>query len=235
MTPGTANQGAPSEREEIEMLIPWLVSGRISAADRARVETFATRHPELRRQIEIAREEAAETVAGNEAIAGPSRAAFDKLMASVAANPKPVSLSARAGGAADGLIERIGGWLSGLGRPQLASLAGAAALLIAVQAGTIAYLASGSGSSYETASGPGGGVVPDGTYALVTFHANAPVGDVLKLLSSTGFQIVEGPRSGGYYRIRLAATKLDPAAAEAAIAKLKAASGLVQLALPAPQ
>ncbi len=236
MTPGTASQGAPSEREEIEMLIPWLVTGRISAADRTRVEAFAARHPEVRRQIEIARDEMGETIAGNEAISGPSRAAFDKLMASVAANPKPVPLSAQVGGAASGLIERIGGWLAGLGRPQLASLAGAAALLIAVQAGTIAYMARGTGgSTYETASGPGGGVIPEGTYALVAFKADAPVGDVLKLLSSTGFQIVEGPRSGGYYRIRLAPTRLDQAATEAAIGKLKAATSLVQLALPAPQ
>lgn len=235
MTPGNANERPPSEREEIEMLIPWLVTGRIAASDRARVEAYAARHPELRRQIEIAREEAAETVAGNEAIAGPSRAAFDRLMASVAADPRPTSLSVRVAGTAGGLIERFGDWLSGLGRPQLASLAGAAALLIAVQAGTIAYLASGTGSTYSTASGPGRSSVLEGTFALVSFRAEAPVGDVLRLLSSTGYQIVEGPRAGGLYRIRLSPSRLDQAALDEAIGKLKSATALVLFAAPAPQ
>ena len=46
-----------SEADEIAALLPWYVSGKISAADKARVDTHAKAHPEVLNHIALARDE----------------------------------------------------------------------------------------------------------------------------------------------------------------------------------
>ena len=43
------------EREEIEMLLPWYVTGRLDRADRARVEGYLARHPDVAAQLDLVR------------------------------------------------------------------------------------------------------------------------------------------------------------------------------------
>ena len=70
-----------SEREEIEMLLPWFVTGRLDAADKAKVEAFLAREPAMRRQLDLIREEQGETIAANEAVALPRGVSVAKGMA----------------------------------------------------------------------------------------------------------------------------------------------------------
>ena len=64
----TETQEKFSEREEIEILLPWYVTGRLDAAETARVAAYIERHPDVRSQLGLVREEQTATVAGNEEI-----------------------------------------------------------------------------------------------------------------------------------------------------------------------
>ena len=59
---------AAAEREEIEMLLPWYVSGRLDADDRARVERHLARDASLRLQLDLIGAERQEAIAANEAL-----------------------------------------------------------------------------------------------------------------------------------------------------------------------
>ena len=44
------------EREEIEALLPWFVTGKLAEAERVRVELYLAEHPDVARQVALARE-----------------------------------------------------------------------------------------------------------------------------------------------------------------------------------
>ena len=64
----TETERAFSEREQIEMLLPWYVGGSLDATDRDRVERYLAHHPDLRRQLDLIRQERRETIQANEAL-----------------------------------------------------------------------------------------------------------------------------------------------------------------------
>lgn len=221
-----------SEADDIAALLPWYVSGKISAADKARVDAYAKLHPEVLDHITLARDEADIVFGENAAIHAP-RDAIVRLQKSLANAP-----SARLHAVQAGVVDRIGGWLSALAPRQLAYAGVAAALAIAVQAASIGSLLSNQPSStgYQTASGPGG-ELSKGTFALVAFQPAAPQSTVTAFLASNNFIIVDGPKTGGIYRLRVSETALTQADIDAAIAKLKARGDLVSFvsaAGPAP-
>jgi anti-sigma factor RsiW len=215
-----------TEREEIELLIPWYITGRLGDADRARVERWLDAHPAERRLVDVAREEADADFAANEAVPLPGRHVLDGLMKTIEADPKR-----RMGMAAGSLWQRCIGWIGDL-EPRTLALAGVtAALLILAQAASIGTLVMQRGTNgYTTASGPKGGETDLGTFALVSFAPAAPAEAITKLLAEAGAEIVEGPKAGGLYRVRIASGKLDDTAASAALEKLKSRTDLVAFA-----
>src|SRR5262245_62093995 len=74
-----------SEREEIEMLLPWYVTGKLDPSDHAKVEAYLAAHPDVARQLDLVRAERHETVAANEALGWPSAGATERLMAGLPA------------------------------------------------------------------------------------------------------------------------------------------------------
>jgi hypothetical protein len=221
------------EREEIETLLPWFVTDKLGTADRQRVERYLRDHPEMQRQVALAREESTETIAGAESFGMPSRASFDKLMAQVAAQPKRRSVGVLE--AMTPFLERIADFITGLSRPQIGAMAAAAALVVAVQAASLVYLATGSSPSqtYETASGGGDPKADQGTFALVSFRPTATAAEVTAALAELNVQIVAGPRAGGIWRVRLSPEVLAQEQAEARLAALRAKNtviGFVSLA-----
>ena len=218
-----------SEADEIAALLPWYVSGKISAADKTRVDAYVSAHPEVRDHIALAREEADAVFAVNQDIAVP-RAALDRLRASIASSP-----SARLHSVQASVLDRLGVFLGGLTPRQLAYAGVAAALAIAVQAASIGALMQGqSGGGYKTASGSKV-EAGAGTFALVAFQPAAPAGTLSAFLAESKFTIVEGPKAGGLFRVRVSDTALSAADADAALAKLKARSDLVAFASAATQ
>lgn len=218
-----------SEADEFEAFLPWYVSGKISTADKAKVEAYLAKHPEVRSHVAMARDEADNVFAANAQIEAP-RDALDKLRASIASSP-----SARLHSVKASLIDKLGLFLSGLAPRQLAYAGISAALAIAVLGGSLGSLKSGGqGAGYQTAAGPGASAAK-GTFALVAFQPAAPAGALSAFLAENKLAIVEGPKAGGVFRVRLSDEALSKEATEAAIAKLKGRADLVSFASSAAE
>ena len=217
-----------SEADEIAALLPWYVTGKISAEDRAKVDAYAERHPEVRKHLVLARDEADVTFAVNQEIA-PPKAGLDKLKASLASSPVVRLKSAQAS-----LLDRVGTWLGGFSPRQLAYAGVAAALAIVVQSASIGSLMlQRAGPGYQVANGPSV-EAGKGTFALVSFQPAAPAGTLSAFLADNKFMITEGPKAGGVFVVRVSDQMLSKDAAEAAVAKLKARTDLISFASAAP-
>lgn len=223
----------PTEREEIEMLLPWYVTGRISAADAARVDAYVRQHPDFARHIETARDERAAAIAVSEAQGVPSARATDPLFERIAVEPMPVSHSVRQKSAS--LLSAISGFFANPSPVAVRYAAIAAAVVVLVQAAALGHLMTGGGEErggFRTASGPES-AEKDGTFVLVGFADNASIGQIAALLDGVGGRIADGPLKGGLYRVRLAKPEGGGDVQGAtAIAALKNRKDLVRIVLP---
>ena len=215
-----------SERDEIEALLPWYVSGRLDAHSRARVEQYLKLHPETSAHLALVREESDATIAANEAISPPGAKALERLRASVAATPRRQPLSA----VLKQLSTRFSDWLAGLAPPQLALAVAMAALLIALQAAAIGALIMerASQSSYQTAGGEL--TTGESIELIVGFSETATIGGITALLKRLDAVVADGPKSG-LYRLRLPASAQEDKGLQAAIEALQQ-SGVVTVVLP---
>jgi anti-sigma factor RsiW len=213
------------EREEIEMLLPWYVTGRLDAADLAKMEAYLAAHPEVARQLDLARTERDETVAANEALGLPSAGATARLMASLpAARPGWAAMRALRGG-----LQQVGDLLAAPTANAVRWAALAAAVLIAVQGIAIVSLLNERAGTYQTASGGQSG---DGIALLVTFADDAKATAISQLLTDLDGSIVDGPKAGGVYKIRLRTEDRSPAGREVLMRRLAERRDIVRAVLP---
>jgi hypothetical protein len=198
-----------TERRDIEALLPWHAAGTLSRRDAQRVEAALNEDRDLARQFELVREEHGETIHLNETLGAPSARAMERLLAGIEAEGakgrKRQSFN---------LAAFIGERLSMFSPRTLAWSAVTAALAIVLQAGLLANLyinepGSEVPSAYKTASAPTRSLGPVGSYALIGFSPQASAADVTKFLEAHKASIVEGPKPGGLYRIRVSATALS--------------------------
>jgi hypothetical protein len=225
-----------NERESIEAMLPWYARGQLGADDERKVEAYLADHPEIADQLALIEEERGETTLLNEARGVPSPGALDRLMDSIeaheAANPSLASTK-----------KAVWGWASRLvGAPVPARLqwvvAAAAILIIAqgVSLGVLLISGSPQEPGYETASGPARSVSHDvvgGTYALVQFADEAKAADINGLLTEMGFTVVEGPKPGGVYKIRISDKNLDIAERDTILKELQAKERVISFVMPA--
>jgi anti-sigma factor RsiW len=213
------------EREEVEMLLPWYVTGRLDAADLAKMEAYLAAHPEVARQLDLARTERDETVAANEALGLPSAGATARLMASLpAARPGWAAMRALRGG-----LQQVGDLLAAPTANAVRWAALAAAVLIAVQGIAIVSLLNERAGTYQTASGGQSG---DGIALLVTFADDAKATAISQLLTDLDGSIVDGPKAGGVYKIRLRTEDRSTAGREALMRRLAGRRDIVRAVLP---
>jgi hypothetical protein len=227
-----------NEREEIETLLPWHAAGTLGRRDADRVERALSHDPELAQRFALVRDEFAETIHLNETLGAPSARAMDRLFSAIdaegsSARRRPLSFD-------------LGGWIAGfLGQfsPRtLAWSATAAALAIVVQAGVLAgmFLTEQKGASqYQTASyeesRPATTHRSDaapGTFVLIRFNPNANVSEITRFFGVNKTSMVEGPRAGGLYRLRVSDAPLSPEETEQVIAKLAADKDVVAFIVP---
>lgn len=219
------------KRVEIEALLPFYANGRISAADKMRVETALASDPEMARRLEIIREDMAETILLNESLGGPSPRAFDRLMAGLDAEPRRMTLGAQTRG---GVLAWLGTWLAAQ-PPRRLAYAGAAALaLIAIQGAALTgyVLRSGGTGSFQTASAPG--VQSSDRYVLLSFASDAKAGDIAAFFKRYDASVVDGPRANGFFKVRVGSAQLTPAQVDAIAARMKAEAAIVSFVAPAP-
>jgi hypothetical protein len=229
MAMSTTNQ-MPTEREDIEMLLPWYVTGKLVAPDRARVEAWLKRDPDLARQVDLIRAEQSETQRSSEALRAPASLTVERTMAMLQGS----------GGASavTGLLGRIRDFFVMPSAGPVRWAAAAAGAIMLVQAGAVGYLVSErQGPSYGTASGgPSGGqnATPPGTYALVRFSDSATAATIAASLADLGMSIVDGPRQGGLFRVRIGAADMSEKDRDGRIEALRGRPGFVVLATPSP-
>jgi hypothetical protein len=220
---------------KIEMLLPWHAAGTLNSRDTEEVEKALAQNQELARRFAVVREEMAETVLLNEALGAPSARAMENLFKAIDKERKAVRSRPASG---------VGAWLADLFTPRalvsraLVFSASGAALIMVLQAGIITEMVladrRGGGAAFETASAPISATrgIEIGSYALVRFAPQANIADITKFLDSHGALIVEGPRPGGLYRVRMTRTRLAADELPRAVKEFQSASNLVSFAAP---
>jgi hypothetical protein len=207
----------PPGREEIEALLPWHAAGTLNRRDSARVEEALAHDPELARRYELVREELGETIHLNESLGPPSARAMERLMSVIDAEPA----RRRTPGALD-LRTRFAAFISALSPRTLAWSASGAILAIILQAGLLAglWITERTGPGYETAS-YGRTAAQPGTFAIVRFAPQASAADITRLLEENKITVVDGPKPGGLYRVRVADTRLSKDELDRIISRLQ--------------
>lgn len=200
-----------TERRDIEALLPWHAAGTLSRRDAQRVETALEQDQDLARQFELVREELGETIHLNETLGAPSARAMERLLAGIEAEGARTRRR-RSFDFASFIAER----LTLFSPRMLAWSALTAVLAIVLQAGLLAGLYLNEPGSevpapYRTASAPTRSLGPVGSYALIGFAPQASAADVTKFLEDHKATVVDGPKPGGLYRIRLSMSTLPKA------------------------
>jgi hypothetical protein len=218
---------------DLEELLPWHAAGTLDAHEAAEVERALAADPELARRFALVREELTETILLNESLGAPSARAMETLFRAIDQDRKVVRRAA----ASPSLGARIAEFFS----PRtLAWAASAAAVIVMLQAGVIARLAlqehddaaQTAAASFETASAPVTRGLEIGSYALVRFAPQASMTDVNKFLDSRDAAIVDGPKPGGIYRVRVAHGALSRQELGRLVKEIEAAKNIVSFAAP---
>lgn len=218
------------EPAELESLLPWHAAGRLSRRDAARVEDALASDAELERQFAVIREELDETIRLNETLGAPSPRAFERLMADIEAEAARAPRRFFSFDLAGWLAERLS-----LASPRaLAWSAAAAALAIALQAGLLVgmFVGEGGQGTFQTASYTQDAARPEGAYALIAFVPQATAADITKFLETHKATVIDGPRAGGLYKVRLAVTGLPKEELGRLVRTMQDEKSLIRFAAP---
>jgi anti-sigma factor RsiW len=224
MNKETKREETTAKREEVEKLLPFYVTGRLDHADAEEIGDYVERHPDVAKQLDLARAERDSAVAANAIYANRPVRSFDRVAAMIG---KSAAQPARA--APRGLD-----WIDGIKRlfampssPALRFVGAAAAIVIILQAATIATLVVERYSGIFIKAGVGNGTVDAGTTAVVRFADDATTAAITDALSSLGVRIVDGPRGGRLFTVRLGPKDMGEGERERLIAALKARNDVV--------
>jgi hypothetical protein len=203
--------------DDVEALLPWHAVRRLEGDDARRIEEALGRDPELARRFALVTEERDETIALNEALGAPSPRTRDRLFERIeAASP---ARSARRAAAARGWLDAL---IDALSPRALAFATAALAIVALVQAGALTTLlvSDGAGERYGTASGPQAG--DNAAFVLVAFAPQATAAQIEAFLERSRAVIVDGPRPGGLFRLRVGDRRVSGDELERLVASLRA-------------
>jgi hypothetical protein len=217
----SGNAAEDVERREIEMLLPWYVAGTLGCSDHQKVERYLAADPSMAAQLELIRGEREEVVCANEALVLPSDGALDRLMGSI--------LDERSSAVQRARPRLIGDFMGAFKGSGLRWAALTAAVLLIVQAVTIASLLMRERGVYQAASGQ---AATDGVFALIVFADDAKAQAIAQMLAEFDANIVDGPKPGGVYKIRLRARDGSQLTEEAQLRRLAERRDLVRIVLP---
>jgi hypothetical protein len=219
-----------NERRDIEALLPWHAAGTLSRRDAQRVDEALEHDEDLAQQFALVREELAETIHLNETLGAPSSRAMERLLAGIEADARPRKQRFD-------LAAFIAERLSMFSPRTLAWSAAAAVLAIVLQAGLLAGLyvggdRSGGGGSMQLSSYETHIPLAPGSYALIAFAPQASAADVTKFLESHKVSVVDGPRPGGFYTVRVSVTALPKAELARIVKQMQDDNKVVRFASP---
>ena len=217
MQPPSTNVNS-TEAAETEAMLPWLVTGRLTAAERARITAYIDAFPAVAPLVNMAREERISCIIENEALAGPSREALDRLMAAVAVTPQPQRFKAPS---ISDAWQRLTALLAHLSPNAIGLASSAAAIVMIVQAIAIGTLLPTEGAKFKTAFDTNVTATAGGLEMLVSFQPGATAKDLNSTLNEFNAVIIDGPKSG-LYRLRVGSGKVSSDVAARTTVNLKA-------------
>lgn len=216
------------KRAELELLLPFYANGRISAADRTRIEAALADDADLAQRLDIIRDDMAETTLLNESLGAPSPGALDRLMAGVDAEPRRFGLVATAKG---GFVSWLGGLLASQPPRRLAYAGAVACAVIAIQGVALTSIALRENTGFETASAPS---QSSERYVLLSFASEARAGDIASFFKRFDASVVDGPRANGFFKVRVGDASLTQAQVDAIAARMKSEAAIVRFVAPSP-
>ncbi len=215
---------------DLEELLPWHAAGTLDANEAAEVERALAADPELARRFALVREELTETILLNESLGAPSARAMETLFRAIDQDRRVVRRAAAS--------PSLGARIAELFSPRVMAWGAAAAVVVVVlQAGVITRMAlqqDAGPKEYATASyepAPVTRGMSIGSYALVQFAPQASMADVNKFLDSRHAAIVDGPKPGGLYRVRVAEGSVSREELGRLIKEMEAAKSIVTFAV----
>jgi hypothetical protein len=105
-------------------------------------------------------------------------------------------------------------------------------LLIMIQAGAIYMLARNPSDGQYREATESSGPVSQGTLLLVQFAENASLTDITALLQDLNMTIVDGPKAGGLFKLRIGLNNLTPEERNKRMNSLSARKDLVLFVSP---
>ena len=219
-----------TKREEVEKLLPFYVTGRIDHADAEEIGDYLERHPDVAKQLDLARAERDSAVVANAVYADRPVHSFDRVAAMIG---KEAARPARAASRGANWIDRIKRLFAMPSSPALGLLGTAAAIVIVLQAATIGSLVVAHYRGIFNVAG-NNGVVDAGTTVVVRFADDATTAAIADALSGLDVKIIDGPSGGRLFTVRLGPKNMGAGERERLIAALKARSDVVVVVMPTP-
>jgi hypothetical protein len=225
MSEDTKHESA--RRDEIEMMLPFYVTGQLDHAEANEIDDYLKHHPDVARQLDLIRAERESAAAGNVIYASRPARSFDRVAAMIGKAP---AQPARAAGSPLDWIKRLFAMPSS---PTLGFVGAAAAIVILLQAATIGTLVV---AQYPGIFGIAGGneTVDAGATVVVRFADDASAAAIADVLSGLGVKIIDGPRGGRLFTVRLGPKTMNESERERLIAALKARSDLIVFVTQTP-
>lgn len=213
----------PLEPQDVEELLPWYVTGRVSREEARGVEAALKTMPDLAGKLAQVQREREAVARASETVESAPPETLQRLLQQVETTrqwrvPKIES-------------HGEGGWLkAAMGHNAVWQTALAAACVAIVALGVQLYnVPAGDNASvgFKVASNINGA---DGATLLVTFQPGATAGDIGTLLIGLNAKIVDGPKPGGAFTVALPSSQASDV--EAATSSLLARKDLVAAVLP---
>ena len=205
----------PLEPQDVEELLPWYVTGRVSREEARGIEAALKTMPDLAGKLAQVQREREAVARASETVESAPPETLQRLLQQVETTrqwrvPKIESHS------------EAGGWIrAAMGRNAVWQTALAAACVAIVALGVQLYNVP-AGGQFKVATNING---TGGATLLVTFQPAATAGDIATLLTGLSAKIVDGPKPGGTYVVELPSDQASDV--EAATSNLLARKDLV--------
>jgi hypothetical protein len=221
------SEDTKARRDEVEMMLPFYVTGQLDQAEANEIDDYLKHHPDVASQLDLVRAERESTAAGNAIYASRPARSFDRVAAMIG---KTSAQPARAAGSPLDWIKRLFAMPSS---PAFGFVGAAAAIVILLQAATIGTLVVAHYPGIFTSAG-GNGTVDAGTTVVVRFADDASAAAIADALSALGVKIVDGPRGGKLFTVRIGPKAMSESERERLVAALKARSDLIVFVTQTP-
>lgn len=208
-------QHGPLEPQDVEELLPWYVTGRVSREEARGIEAALKTMPDLAGKLAQVQRERDAIARASETVDSAPPETLQRLLQEVETTRQWRVPRIETHGEA-------GSWVrAALGRNAVWQTALAAACVAIVALGIQLYNVP-AGDQFNVAGNING---TEGATLVVTFQPGATAGDIGELLSGLNARIVDGPKPGGAYTVALPSAQASEV--EAATSSLLARKDLV--------